>query len=224
MKLIVGLGNPGKIYINSRHNIGFSVIKSLSQLLDISLKTESRALSVVGKGRIKNKNIILAMPLTFMNLSGLTVSALVKKYKIDLPRPSLKANIVLKEERGEPRPSLKSDTDPKEERDLDNLLVVCDDLDLEFGRMKIRPRGSSGGHRGLQSIMDYLGSGGFARLRIGIGRPRQKADAAEYVLSVFTREEKEQVKKTITEACDCCESWVAEGIAKSMNIFNRRSD
>jgi PTH1 family peptidyl-tRNA hydrolase len=207
MKLIVGLGNPGKIYINSRHNIGFSVIKSLSQLLDTSFKAESRALSIVGKGRIKNKNIILAMPLTFMNLSGLAVCALVKKYKIDLPRLSLK-----------------SDTDLKEERDLDNLLVVCDDLDLEFGRMKIRPRGSSGGHRGLQSIMDYLGGGDFARLRIGIGRPRQKADAAGYVLSVFTREEKEQVKKTIREACDCCESWVAEGIAKSMNIFNRRSD
>lgn len=207
MKLIVGLGNPGKIYINSRHNIGFSVIKSLSQLLDISLMTESRVLSIVGKGRIKNKNVILAMPLTFMNLSGLAVCALVKKYKIDLPRPSLE-----------------SDKGPKEARDLDNLLVVCDDLDLEFGRMKIRPRGSSGGHRGLQSIMDYLGGGDFARLRIGIGKPRQKADAAEYVLSVFSSEEKEQVKKIIAQVCDCCESWVAEGIAKSMNIFNRKSD
>jgi len=205
MKLIVGLGNPGKIYINSRHNIGFSVIRSLSQLLDISLKTESRALSIVGKGRIRNQNIVLAMPLTFMNLSGLTVCALVKKYRIDLPCHSLK-----------------SETFPKEERDLDNLLVVCDDLDLEFGRIKLRPRGSSGGHRGLQSIMDYLGRGDFARLRIGIGRPRQKTDAADYVLSVFTREEKEQIKGIITQACDCCESWVAQGVAKSMNIFNRK--
>ncbi len=190
MKLIVGLGNPGKIYINSRHNIGFLVIRALSEALEIPLKRDAVTLSLTGKGRISGSNIELAMPLTFMNLSGLAVSALVKKYKIDLA----------------------------------NLLVVCDDLDLEFGRQKVRPRGSSGGHRGIQSIIDHLRSNEFARLRIGIGRPHPDMDAAEYVLSVFKRAEMRQAIDIISVACDCCQSWVSEGITKSMNIFNRRNN
>lgn len=200
MKLIVGLGNPGKVYINSRHNIGFLVIKALSQFLKIPLKKDKEILSLNGRGKIRNQNIILAMPLTFMNLSGLAVSALIKKYKIDLPR-------------------LRS-----REESLDNVLVVCDDLDLEFGRLKIRPYGSSGGHQGLQSTIDYLNSDRFPRLRIGIGRRRPNTDAAEYVLSTFSKEEKVKLKGIIARACDCCQTWITQDITKSMNIFNRRSE
>jgi PTH1 family peptidyl-tRNA hydrolase len=186
MKLIVGLGNPGRLYIDSRHNIGFSVIKALAKIYKISLKKGNLSLS--GKAEIGSQNVILAMPLTFMNLSGTAVAGLLKKYRIDLA----------------------------------NLLVVCDDLDLEFGRLKLRPSGSSGGHRGLKSIIDCIGSQGFVRLRIGIGRPFQDIHASDYVLSPFTRKEKEQVRQIIEKAGACCQSWVTKGVTETMNIFNKR--
>ncbi len=189
MKLIVGLGNPGSNYTESRHNAGFSVIKALSRNYKIPLKKDN-TFSLSGKGRIKNESIMLALPLTFMNLSGVAVSALIKKYKID----------------------------------SGDLLVVCDDLDLDFGVIKIRPDGSSGGHRGLSSIIESLGTQEFPRLRIGIGRPsRGNIDAADFVLSPFTKREKTEMKEVVGAACDCCRAWVIDGITESMNIFNRRS-
>ncbi len=207
MKLIVGLGNPGRNYTESRHNAGFSVIKALSKDYKIPLKKDTFSLS--GKGKVEGESLILALPLTFMNLSGIAVNALIKKYKID----------------------------------LENLLVVCDDLDLGLGVIKIRPDGSSGGHRGLGSIIDSLGSQEFGRLRIGISRPPRQLvsknvgdvnlcggrplkgniDAASFVLSPFTKREKGKMKETIEEACDCCRAWAKKGITESMNIFNRRS-
>jgi len=196
VKLIVGLGNPGRNYTGSRHNAGFSVIKALTKNYKIPLKKDTFSLS--GKCKIEDKNIILALPLTFMNLSGIAVSALLKKYKIDLPRPCTQG------------------------RGLENLLVVCDDLDLGFGVIKIRPNGSSGGHRGLESIIDSLGSQEFARLRIGIGRPLEgNTDAASFVLSPFTKREKGEMKEIIEVACGCCRAWAKKGITGSMNIFNQ---
>jgi len=189
MKLIVGLGNPGALYAGTRHNIGFSTLKALAKVYKIAFKKDSSTLSLSGRVKIKDQNVILAIPLTFMNLSGIAVGALLKKYKTD----------------------------------LHNLLVVCDDLDLELGRIKIKDSGSAGGHRGLQSIIDSLGSKSFPRLRIGIGRPHQDLDAANYVLSAFTKKEKEQVKEIIDEASQCCRVWVRGGIIKTMNIFNTRS-
>ena len=188
MKLIVGLGNPGRNYTESRHNAGFSVVKALSKNYKIPLK-KNNAFSLSGKGKIGPENLILALPLTFMNLSGIAVSALIKKYKIG----------------------------------WEELLVVCDDLDLGFGAIKIRPAGSSAGHRGLGSIIDSLGTQEFARLRIGIGRPLHgDADAADFVLSPFTKKEKKEIKGIIEEACGCCRAWAMKGIIESMNIFNRR--
>jgi PTH1 family peptidyl-tRNA hydrolase len=188
MKLIVGLGNPGRIYADSRHNIGFSVVKSLSKSYGILIGKDKLVFSLSGKGKIEGQNIILSMPLTYMNLSGIAVSALLRKYKIE----------------------------------LNNLLVVCDDLDLEFGRIKLRPAGSSGGHNGLKSIIDSLKTQDFSRLRLGIGRPRKNIDSARYVLTPFAKEERHMVKGAIKEAADCCQAWVTKGITESMNIFNRR--
>lgn len=187
MKLIIGLGNPGKRYADSRHNIGFSVVKALAKVYKISLKKDSITSSLSGKGKTKDQNVIVAMPLTFMNLSGITVSSLLKKYKID----------------------------------LDNLLVVCDDLDLEFGRLKVKASGSSGGHRGLKSIIDSVRSQKFCRLRAGIGRPPKNTDAADYVLSSLSKKEKEQAKEIIEKASECCQTWVTKGITETMNIFNQ---
>ena len=188
MKLIVGLGNPGNLYVHSRHNVGFLVVKTLAQAHKILLKKEKGILSLSGKGRIEGQNIVLAMPLTFMNLSGVAVAGLLKKYRIE---PG-------------------------------NLLVACDDLDLSLGRLKIKSSGSSGGHRGLKSIMESLKGDGFARLRIGIGRP-VRADISAYVLSHFSKKEKVELSEIIERASDCCRVWVAKGINKSMDIFNQWS-
>lgn len=189
MKLIVGLGNPGRDYINSRHNVGFSVVGELAKANKFSFKKCAGSCSLSAKGRINGYSAALAMPLTFMNLSGVCVKPLLEKYKIE----------------------------PKD------LLVICDDLDLELGRLKVRPCGSFGGHRGLKSIIDALGTQEFSRMRIGIGRPRRYVDAADYVLSAFTSNEKKQIKEIIQKAVDCCHMWLAEGVTACMNTYNKRS-
>jgi PTH1 family peptidyl-tRNA hydrolase len=189
MKLIVGLGNPGRAYKDSRHNIGFSVVKALAKIYKVALAKNKAAFSLNAKVKIKGENVILAVPLTFMNLSGKAVEALLKKHKIN----------------------------------SENLLVVCDDLDLEFGRLKIRPGGSSGGHRGIESVIRSLKTNEFARLRIGIGRGKADLDVSRYVLSPFSNIEKKERDKIIDKACNCCRVWVSEGILKSMNFFNTRT-
>jgi len=102
----------------------------------------------------------------------------------------------------------------------EDLLVVCDDLDLELGRMKIRPRGSSGGHRGLLSIIEHLGTQNFSRLRVGIGRPKSAADVADYVLAGFSRNQKALVQKIKEDAVNCCLSWAEKGAVETANMFN----
>lgn len=189
MKIIVGLGNPGRDYTDSRHNIGFLTIQALAREYRISFKRDKGTCSLSGRRIVHGEEVLLAMPLTFMNLSGTAAEVLLKKYAVGV-----------------------SDT-----------LVVCDDLDLELGRLKIRPSGSAGGHRGLQSIIDSLGRQDFCRLRLGIGRPRSGEDAADYVLSAFRRGELARVKEMVERARDCCSMWVDEGITKSMHIFNTRS-
>jgi len=188
MKLIVGLGNPGRVYINSRHNVGFLVIDYLAHTHRAALKKDRDTFSLTSRIKFEGQNVILAKPLTFMNLSGVAASGLVKKYKID----------------------------------LNNLLVVCDDLDLDFTRLKIRPVGSSAGHNGLSSIIGSLESRNFSRLRLGIGRPPKFIDSAEYVLSSFSKREKGQLDNMIERAAACCQVWIREGPDKAMNIFNQR--
>ncbi len=187
MKLIVGLGNPGKVYADSRHNIGFLVISALSKRYGITLKRDFNTRALSGKGNIAGVEAVLSEPFTFMNVSGTAVKALLKKHKVS----------------------------------IEDLLVICDDLDLELGRIKIRKSGSSGGHRGLQSIIDSLQGNNFNRLRIGIGRPSQGIEPADYVLSSFARKEKNAVNSVIESACDGIEVWGSQGIVKTMNIFNK---
>lgn len=186
----MGLGNPGLIYAGSRHNIGFAVLKSLAGSLKINFKRDSSVSAFVAKDKLFGQDIALALPQTYMNLSGIAVAALFKKFKVN----------------------------PKD------LLVVCDDLDLELGQMKIRPQGSSGGQRGIESIIEQLGTQDFGRLRIGIGRPKRsgRQDAAKYVLSGFLRKEKAAVKQIEEDAVSCCLSWIQNGIVPTMNIFNKK--
>jgi len=187
MKLIVGLGNPGLIYAGSRHNIGFAVLKSLARSLKISFKRDRAVSALVAKDQLSGQDLVLALPQSYMNLSGIAVAALFKKFKVDAK----------------------------------DLLVVCDDLDLELGQIKIRPQGSSGGQRGLQSIIERLGTQDFSRLRIGIGRPKNPQDAAKYVLSGFLRKEKTALKQIEEDAVNCCLSWAKNGIVQTMNTFNQ---
>lgn len=186
MKLIVGLGNPGDIYKDSRHNIGFSAVRALGSACKAVLKRDKGTFSLSARIKIDGRSVILAMPLTYMNLSGSAVANLLKKHKIELK----------------------------------DLLIVLDDLDLELGRLKIRPSGSSGGHRGLESVIESVGSSDFSRLRIGIGRPPRGVEPSEYVLMPFLRKEKSEVKGGIEIAAQCCQSWVTEGIIETMNNFN----
>ena len=186
MKLIVGLGNPGILYIGSRHNIGFSVVKALALKYKASFKRKASLSSLITKIKVDEDPVLLALPLTFMNLSGIAVKQLLREYKIP---PA-------------------------------NLFVICDDLDLEFGRLKVRAAGSSGGHRGLESIVGALASEDFARLRIGIDRPSGR-DPSEYVLAAFSRKEKIQLKSVLEKARECCLSWVTRGTTHTMNIFNK---
>ena len=188
MKLIVGLGNPGRIYSGTRHNIGFTCIKTLGRKYRVPLKKERSSFSFVGKGKLGGQDLILAMPITYMNLSGIAVRQLLNIHKIR----------------------------------RESILVVCDDLDLELGRLKIRPTGSSAGHRGIKSIIDYIDGQEFARLRVGIGRPPSKEDTSDFVLSSFTRKEKTELRQTLELASQCCVVWAREGLAKAMNMFNSK--
>lgn len=188
MKLIVGLGNPGLIYSGSRHNIGFEVIKSLAGAQKIALRKEKSIKALLGKGRVGNAHIVLALPITFMNLSGEAVKPILKHFRIALT----------------------------------DFLVVCDDLDLEFGRIKICSKGSSAGHRGIKSIADSLSSTEFNRLRIGIGRPEEDLNVSDFVLAHFNRREKKDILAIINRSSQCCRSWLEKGIEKTMNIFNRK--
>ena len=189
MKLIVGLGNPGDNYKDSRHNVGFRLVKALAKDQSVVLKRDWGTHALSARIKVNGQITLLAAPLTYMNLSGKAVKALVKKYKI--------API--------------------------DLLIVVDDLDLDLGRQKIRPGGSSGGHKGLESVAESLGKRDFARLRIGIGRPHRGIDSAEYVLTPFLKKEKEIIAGMIVDAVECCRFWVTDGIDKTMEKFNRKN-
>jgi PTH1 family peptidyl-tRNA hydrolase len=183
--LIIGLGNPGREYRGSRHNVGFMVIDTLANRLDLPL-SRRQADALVVDGRIGERKIILAKPQTYMNLSGRSVSSLVRFYKV-----------------------------PETQ-----LLVLHDDLDLPLGAIRIRPGGGSGGHRGMKSIIEQLGTQEFPRQRIGIGRPSGARDPADYVLSDFGNDEELMLTGVLERGADCALKFINEGISAAMNCCN----
>ncbi|MGE5544710.1 MAG: aminoacyl-tRNA hydrolase [Bacillota bacterium] len=184
VKLIVGLGNPGQEYKNTRHNVGFMVVEELARQLKVDRQKYIHN-SVVARARFHGEALLIAKPLTFMNLSGKAVQQMVK------------ANHVT----------------------LSELIVVMDDLDLEAGSIRLRARGGSGGHKGLQSIIDCLGTQDFSRLRVGIGRPSDE-DVIDWVLTRFGQDEEELMKPAINRAVEALKLWVVLGIEKAMNRYN----
>ncbi|MBM3156097.1 MAG: aminoacyl-tRNA hydrolase [Chloroflexi bacterium] len=192
MKLIVGLGNPGRDYANNRHNVGFKCIDAFAREYGISL-TQRGARSKLGTGEIENIRVILAKPQTFMNLSGEAVAALMRRYRLS----------------------------PQD------ILVVYDDLDLPLGKIRIREKGSSGGHKGIRSIIEHIGSQDFARVRIGIAPSRgidsaaaPEVDAVEHVLSDFAPAEKTVMQEVYPRVAAVIHCMFTEGIAAAMNKYN----
>ena len=182
--LIVGLGNPGIQYRDTRHNVGFMVIERWASELKISLREDNVAR--YGMVQFEDKRVILECPLTYMNLSGRAVKLYKERYGIM----------------------------------NENILVVHDDLDLPLGRLKIVRDGGSGGHKGVFSIINSLGSKEFARLRIGIGRPRYGEAVEEYVLFPFYKDQLETIERVIDVAVEGCELFVSKGIDYAMNRIN----
>lgn len=189
MFLIVGLGNPGRRYDGTRHNIGFDVVDDLARRHRAEWEAAPRGIdALVARWRLADT--VVVKPLTFMNLSGQAIVGLLQFYKID---PA-------------------------------GLLVVVDDVNLELGRLRIRSRGSAGGHNGLKSVIAALGSEEFARLRIGVGRGDGRRDLADHVLAKFEAEERPIVAETVSRTTDAVELFVAEGIGPVMNRYNRKED
>jgi PTH1 family peptidyl-tRNA hydrolase len=192
MKLIVGLGNPGRNYANNRHNIGFICINHFARTQGVKFdRKQGRAR--IGTGKVAGNEVVLAKPQTHMNQSGESVSRLVKRFNIS----------------------------------TDDLIVIHDDLDLPLGKIRLSSGSSSGGHKGIESIIKELGSQNFMRLRIGIGRP-DKAEASEddiiaYVLSDFTAEQKQAIAQAIPRVTEAILCLLTEGLEAAMNKFNRDS-
>ncbi len=187
MKLIVGLGNPGKKYELTRHNVGFEVIDLLRREIRAG-EPKRQNYSLIVEGRLETEDLVLAKPQTFMNSSGLAVASLVSRYGIL----------------------------------LEELYVIYDDLNLDLGVLRVRRRGSAGGHKGVESIIGSLGSESFPRLRIGIGQPPQRMDAIDYVLSRFSDQEREQIQQMQQVAVEALKVMILEGTDSAMNQFNVR--
>lgn len=183
MKAIVGLGNPGRKYSDTRHNIGFMIIDELSDRLGLKFKS--------GKGEYlyaSNNNVMLIKPLTYMNNSGIAVREMIQYFKI-----------------------LTTD-----------LLIVFDDLDLPFGKIRIRSNGSSGGHNGLKSIIYHLNTDMFHRLKIGISNEKREfIEADKFVLGKFIEKEREVIEEVITQSVNIIEKFISNDIEESIDFNNK---
>ncbi|MDY0231209.1 MAG: aminoacyl-tRNA hydrolase [Candidatus Saccharicenans sp.] len=187
MWLVVGLGNPGSRYHYTRHNAGFLAVQSIAKAWHLQSWTRSSNSKII-KTKKGSKGVILAQPLTFMNLSGLAVRDLMSHYKI---KP-------------------------------DNLIVIYDDLDLDLGEIRVRAQGSPGTHKGMQSIIQAIGTQSFPRVRIGIGPKPDQQDASQYVLSEFGEEEKEKLGRVLEKTQRAVEMTIAGRLPAAMNVFNSR--
>jgi PTH1 family peptidyl-tRNA hydrolase len=196
VKLIVGLGNPGREYRDTRHNVGFMVADEIAKRHGLTLAMApsqvpdsfiAKVFSGLGAEALaKAAPFLIGKPLTFMNRSGDAVAALAQYYDI-VPA---------------------------------DLLVVVDEVALPFGRLRARARGSAGGHNGLKSVIEGLGTTEFPRLRLGVGRGDTRRDLADHVLSKFEADEQSALEEFITRAADAVEMFAAEGIEKVMNAYN----
>ena len=186
MYIIAGLGNPGRQYAGTRHNMGFNVVTRIADdyKMQITIK-EHKALCA--KGFIGGQKVLLALPQTYMNLSGESIRELVNYYKID----------------------------PETE-----LMVIYDDISMDVGRIRMRAKGSSGGHNGIKNIIAELGTDVFPRMKVGVGEKPKGWDLADYVLGRFSDEENEVMRRMRAKGSDACRDFILYGIQEAMNRYN----
>jgi len=185
MKAIIGLGNPGREYAGTRHNVGFDAVTALADKYDLRIK-DRKFKALVSDGIIEGQRIILVHPQTYMNLSGESVKAVADYYRLE----------------------------------PEDLIIVCDDINLDIGRLRIRKKGSAGGHNGLKSIISELGTDAFPRIRIGVGGKPEGWDLAKHVLGRFSEDDDKIIRDMLKEAAGALETWLKDGIDMAMNRYN----
>jgi PTH1 family peptidyl-tRNA hydrolase len=190
MYLIVGLGNPGKQYEHTRHNIGFDVMDALADKYNISI-SEKKHKALCGKGVIEGQKVVLAKPQTFMNLSGESVVELLNYYKL---------------------------------QPQDEMIVVFDDISLEPGQLRIRKKGSAGGHNGIKNIIALTGTQEFMRIKVGVGEKPKGWDLVDHVLGHFNKEDRAKVEEAIAEAVAAAEMMLGGNVDRAMNDFNGKKE
>lgn len=186
MKIIVGLGNPGRQYERTPHNAGFEVVEELARRWGGGFSVKRREQADIAETRIGSEAVVLARPLTYMNLSGQAVREILRN------RPA----------------------------EIEDLLVVCDDFNLELGRLRIRDAGSAGGQNGLKSIIGCLGTEAFPRLRVGVAPDRPMGNRSAFVLGKLKPDEREKLDRMVRLAADAAEIWAREGVEAAANRFN----
>ena len=183
--VIVGLGNPGPEYAETRHNAGFWCIDALSEKHDITLERRNRS-AIIGEGEIGDKPVVLVKPRTYVNRSGAAVNYLKARYALP----------------------------------IDRLLIVCDDINLPPGKLRLRRKGSAGGHNGIKSVIEAAGSQDFPRLRIGVGRPSEGTGQIEHVIGPMEHEDREVVDEAVERAVKAIACLLSEGIDETMSRYN----
>ena len=186
MKLVVGLGNPGSEYRDTRHNVGFLVADELAHRWRVPDAWREKFAALHLRTTVGDEAVIVAKPLTFMNLSGQAITGLAGFYKIDPP----------------------------------DVFVVTDDVALPLGRLRARREGGAGGHNGLKSVIQHLGTQAFPRMRVGVGRGDDRRDLADHVLGRFEAGERDIVSAAVLRAADATETYLRDGIERAMSAFN----
>jgi PTH1 family peptidyl-tRNA hydrolase len=187
MRIIIGLGNPTDKYQATRHNIGWDAITRISDDYRIPLNQKKHK-AICGSGYIEGEKVILAKPMTYMNLSGESVRELVDFYKVS----------------------------------SEDIIVIYDDVCLDVGQLRIRKKGSAGGHNGIKSIINHLGTEEFPRIKVGVGEKPKDWDLADYVLSRFTDEEEVAIRAALKDVSDACSIIIREGMDTAMNKHNKK--
>ncbi len=185
MYIVIGLGNTGKKYDYTRHNVGFDVIDYLSKKHSISVD-RLKYKSLIGKGKISGEDVLLVKPQTFMNLSGQAFVEVLNFYKPE----------------------------------NDKVIIIYDDIDTEIGKLRIRKKGSAGTHNGMKNIIYLSGRDDMYRLRVGVGKPPQGYDLANYVLGKFSKTEVDIISKVIINSGEAVEDWIKQDIDYAMNKYN----
>ncbi|TJX15595.1 aminoacyl-tRNA hydrolase [Tissierella creatinini] len=185
MYVVVGLGNPGKDYTNTRHNVGFDTVDILARRNKIDLN-KIKFNAVYGEGRIGNEKVLLVKPQTFMNNSGISIREIIQFYKLP----------------------------------AQNIIVIVDDIDIEFSTVRVKQKGSAGSHNGLKSIIYHLQNENFPRVKIGIGKKGPNQELADFVLSRFSKEDRQEIEISLMTAAEAVENIIMQDINYAMNKFN----